>query len=434
MDGTTGRMVVSNHRSMLDILVLLAAFGGHLLSRDDLARWPVIGRLAPYAGTLYVDRSSTASGSAAMLAMISRLREGRSLTVFPEGTTYPDDTVRDFHAGAFAAALVMPVPVTVPPPALPAPQGVLAALRTAAAGDNPNAQSLEDLARWIHLTGADDLTNTRAADLAEQAARAAPTVSRWLLLADVTNDRNRRLESLRRALALAPDDPHVLTAMGHARRVGVRPEEGLPFIDRALARDPGYALAHMERAFALDGIGLPFAAHRGLEEAAALAPRSAQLLRARIALAERASQSDLANTLRRALARLRGGDVDVWESLARDARTRGDSAEVRRLAERLVALRPDQLSVYNQAAELFESVGDADRAVAVLAQGTDLAPGEASLWASRAALEARLGRNDDARASLRQALALPLRPPPRRQHPRRPSRRRRPRRPRRRSW
>jgi 1-acyl-sn-glycerol-3-phosphate acyltransferase len=111
MDGTTGRMVVSNHRSMLDILVLLAAFGGHLLSRDDLARWPVIGRLAPYAGTLYVDRSSTASGSAAMLAMISRLREGRSLTVFPEGTTYPDDTVRDFHAGAFAAALRTGAPI-----------------------------------------------------------------------------------------------------------------------------------------------------------------------------------------------------------------------------------------------------------------------------------------------------------------------------------
>lgn len=108
---TTGRMVLSNHRSMLDVLVLLAAFGGHLLSRDDLARWPVIGRLAPYAGTLYVDRTSAASGSAAMLAMIARLREGRSITVFPEGTTYPDDAVRDFHAGAVAAALRTGAPI-----------------------------------------------------------------------------------------------------------------------------------------------------------------------------------------------------------------------------------------------------------------------------------------------------------------------------------
>ncbi len=110
-DGSTGRVVVSNHRSMVDILVMLAAFGGHLLSRDDLARWPVLGRLAPYAGTLYVDRSDKASGSAALRAMVSRLRLGRSLTIFPEGTTYPDDEVRDFHPGAFAAALRTGAPV-----------------------------------------------------------------------------------------------------------------------------------------------------------------------------------------------------------------------------------------------------------------------------------------------------------------------------------
>jgi len=109
--GTVGRVVVSNHRSMLDIFVLLAAFGGHFLSRDDLARWPVLGRLAPYAGTLYVDRSSRESGSAAVRAMIGRLRMGRSITIFPEGTTFPDDAVRPFHPGAFAAALRTGAPV-----------------------------------------------------------------------------------------------------------------------------------------------------------------------------------------------------------------------------------------------------------------------------------------------------------------------------------
>jgi len=314
-----------------------------------------------------------------------------------------------------AAAPVQPrpaaptaAPATTPAtPVVPRVLGVFASLRTAGEGPTATAQGREDLARWIHLTHADDLTNTRAADLAEQAAQTTPTSDRWLLLADITTDRNRRLEALRRALALAPRDPHVLTAMGHALRTGVRPEDGLALIDQALALDPGYVLAHIERALCLDGVGLPFAAHRALEDdAAALAPRSAQLLRVRIAMAERASQNTLANELRRTLARLRGGDVDVWEALARDARTRGDANTVRTLAERIVALRPDLLSVYNQAAELLESIGDADRAVAVLVQGTEMVPGEAALWTSRAALEARLGRNDAARVSMRQALAL----------------------------
>lgn len=99
-----GRMVVSSHRSMLDIPILLSCFGGHLLSRDDLAKWPVVGRLAPLAGTLYVDRSSLASGAAALRVMTERLDAGRTVGVFAEGTTYPDDLVRPFHPGAFVAA------------------------------------------------------------------------------------------------------------------------------------------------------------------------------------------------------------------------------------------------------------------------------------------------------------------------------------------
>lgn len=99
-----GRMVVSNHRSMLDILVLLSRFGGHMLSRDDLARWPVIGWLAGFSQTLYVDRSSAASGAASIREVSERLLERHTVTVFAEGTTYPDDEVRPFLPGAFVAA------------------------------------------------------------------------------------------------------------------------------------------------------------------------------------------------------------------------------------------------------------------------------------------------------------------------------------------
>jgi len=98
-----GRMVVSNHRSMLDILVLLARFGGHMLSRDDLRHWPLIGWLAGFSETLYIDRSSPSNGAASIREMSDRLAERHTVTVFAEGTTWPDDEVRPFHPGAFVA-------------------------------------------------------------------------------------------------------------------------------------------------------------------------------------------------------------------------------------------------------------------------------------------------------------------------------------------
>jgi 1-acyl-sn-glycerol-3-phosphate acyltransferase len=100
-----GRLVVANHRSTADILILLRAFGGHMVSRADLAGWPLVGAAARAVGTVFVDRSDVVSGANAVRAMRDRLVEGRSVIVFPEGTTFPDDTVRPFHAGAFVAAV-----------------------------------------------------------------------------------------------------------------------------------------------------------------------------------------------------------------------------------------------------------------------------------------------------------------------------------------
>jgi 1-acyl-sn-glycerol-3-phosphate acyltransferase len=100
-----GHLVVANHRSSADILVLLRAFGGHMVSRADLAGWPLVGVAARAVGTVFVDRSDAVSGANAVRAIRDRLAEGHTVIVFPEGTTFPDDTVRPFHAGAFVAAL-----------------------------------------------------------------------------------------------------------------------------------------------------------------------------------------------------------------------------------------------------------------------------------------------------------------------------------------
>jgi 1-acyl-sn-glycerol-3-phosphate acyltransferase len=103
-DGSTQpRLVVANHRSTLDILVMLDLFGGQLLARNDMATWPAIGVLARRAGTLFVDRDSPSSGASAVRTMRQRLRRRITLCVFPEGTTFEGDEVREFRAGAFLA-------------------------------------------------------------------------------------------------------------------------------------------------------------------------------------------------------------------------------------------------------------------------------------------------------------------------------------------
>ena len=99
-----GRLVVANHRSTIDIAVLLRAFGGHMVSRADLAGWPLLGAAARKVGTVFVDRADPFSGATAVRGMRELLKRGRTVIVFAEGTTFSGDVVRPFHPGAFVAA------------------------------------------------------------------------------------------------------------------------------------------------------------------------------------------------------------------------------------------------------------------------------------------------------------------------------------------
>jgi len=98
------RLVVANHRSPIDILLLLKLFGGVVLSRGDLARWPLLGLAARRAETIFVDRDDAMSGVLAVRALRNRLANDNTVIVFPEGTTLAGDEVRPFQQGAFAAA------------------------------------------------------------------------------------------------------------------------------------------------------------------------------------------------------------------------------------------------------------------------------------------------------------------------------------------
>lgn len=98
-------LVVANHISWLDIFVLDAVRALRFVSKAEVARWPLIGRLATAAGTLYIKRQNRHAVSAIIGSAAMAFRSGDSVGIFPEGTTGEGHEVGPFHASLFAAAL-----------------------------------------------------------------------------------------------------------------------------------------------------------------------------------------------------------------------------------------------------------------------------------------------------------------------------------------
>jgi transglutaminase-like putative cysteine protease/tetratricopeptide (TPR) repeat protein len=301
-----------------------------------------------------------------------------------------------------ALALEAPTAPVVVAPSV----GLLSSLQTRAQSDRATPDEIEDYARWLSGTGADPSAEDTAADLALRAAERGPSVSRWLLAADLRRGRNNRLHAIQQAIDLDPSDPLPLLALAHERRIGVRPEDALPLIDRVLAANPNDVTARVERALVLDGTGLNLAARAELERAANVAPHAAALLEVRASMAERARLTDESIALRRALSDLRDDDANLHRELASDARVRGDRAELRREAEAALAAAPYDTALYGTVAELYESAGERDAALAVLHRALDIAPDAAELWRAQGEMQIRMNLRDDARTSMRRALAL----------------------------
>ena len=111
LEAEGGALVVANHQSALDIGVMLALSRGILVSRHDVAEWPLLGRMAKHGNTIFVDREDRRSGVSALREIRRRVKEGRIVVAFPEGGTFPGDSVHEFHPGTFAAVRSLDAPV-----------------------------------------------------------------------------------------------------------------------------------------------------------------------------------------------------------------------------------------------------------------------------------------------------------------------------------
>ena len=104
-------LLVANHISWLDILVMHAARHCRFVSKAQVRRWPLIGTLATGGGTLYIERESRRDAMRVVHHMAEALRAGDILAVFPEGTTSDGRALLPFHANLIQAAISAQAPV-----------------------------------------------------------------------------------------------------------------------------------------------------------------------------------------------------------------------------------------------------------------------------------------------------------------------------------
>ena len=104
-------LIVCNHVTWLDILVLHACAHARFVAKSEVHHWPLIGPMAAAAGTLFIERASRRDAMRVVHQMVEVLQAGEVLAVFPEGTTSDGLQLLPFHANLIQAAISANAPV-----------------------------------------------------------------------------------------------------------------------------------------------------------------------------------------------------------------------------------------------------------------------------------------------------------------------------------
>ncbi len=105
------KLYVANHISWLDIVAINAISPSRFVSKSEVGRWPLIGRLVTAADTLYLVRERRRDALRVVHQVAEALKEGDTVAVFPEGTTGEGHELLPFHANLLQAAIATGTPV-----------------------------------------------------------------------------------------------------------------------------------------------------------------------------------------------------------------------------------------------------------------------------------------------------------------------------------
>ncbi len=97
-------LLISNHLSYLDILVLSALTPAIFVAKCEVQKWPVFGRFARLGGTLFADRRRRTQVGPLTSELKAALEQAALVVLFPEGTSSDGQDVLPFKSALLQPA------------------------------------------------------------------------------------------------------------------------------------------------------------------------------------------------------------------------------------------------------------------------------------------------------------------------------------------
>lgn len=107
------QIFMSNHQSDFDIFIVLGFIPGQFrwIAKKELFKIPVFGSAMRNAGYIEIDRQNHESALKSLDIAAQKIREGKSVMTFPEGTRSRDGIIKPFKQGMFHLAIKAGVPI-----------------------------------------------------------------------------------------------------------------------------------------------------------------------------------------------------------------------------------------------------------------------------------------------------------------------------------
>ena len=105
-------LLISNHLSYLDILVISTLTPAVFVAKREVKSWPVMGLLAQLGGTVFIDRQRRTHVGQVNGEIETALNDGVLVVIFPEGTSSNGKTVLPFKSPLLEPATQLKHPLT----------------------------------------------------------------------------------------------------------------------------------------------------------------------------------------------------------------------------------------------------------------------------------------------------------------------------------